>query len=147
MVMLALPYLHQLFDGRFPKASVDLFVTAELLGTVLGATVEEEVTIVAAVVAIVASTGGTTGVLLLLLAHTPSPVTEIQLPDCELHDISTRSDLSLEPTPSPHCFLYGEAVLLHSPYRKFPTFFTFRLSPSQGKTAVLISFLLFGKSC
>jgi hypothetical protein len=93
MVMLALPYLHQLFDRRCPKASVDLFVTAELLGTVLGATVEEEVTIVAAVAAIVASTGGTTGVLLLLLAHTPSPFPEIQLFDCELHDISTGSDL------------------------------------------------------
>jgi len=105
MVVLALPYLHQLFDGRCPKASEDLFVTAELLGTVLGSTIEE-VTVVAAVVATVAFTGGTTGVLLLLLlfAHTPSPVKEIQLSDCELHN-TTGSDLSLESTPSPGCFL------------------------------------------
>jgi hypothetical protein len=93
MVVLALPYLHQLFDGRCPKASEDLFVTPELLGTVLGSTVEEEVTVVAAVAPIVAFTGGTTGVLLLLFAHTPSPVTEIQLSDCELHNISAGSDL------------------------------------------------------
>jgi len=52
------------------------------------------VTVVAAVISIVAFTGGTTGVLLLLLlAHTPSPVTEIQLSDCVLHNISTGSDL------------------------------------------------------
>jgi hypothetical protein len=88
MVVLALPYLHQLLDGRCPKASEDLFVTAELLGTVLGSTVDDEVTVVAAVVVIVACTGGTTGVLLLLLAHTPSPVTEVQLSDCDLHNIS-----------------------------------------------------------
>jgi hypothetical protein len=94
MAAFALPYLHQLFDGRCPKASEDLFVTAELLGTVLGSTVEEEVTVVAAVVATAAFTGGTTGVLLLLLfAHAPSPVMEIQLPDCELHNTSTGSDL------------------------------------------------------
>ena len=93
MVTLALPYLHQLFDRRCPKASDDLLVTAELLCTLLGSTVEEEVTEVAAAVAIVAFTGGTTGVLLLLFAHTPSPVTEIQLSDCELHNISTGSDL------------------------------------------------------
>jgi hypothetical protein len=105
MVALALPYLHQLLDGRCPKASEDLFVTVELLGTVLGSTVEEEVTVVAAVVATAAFTGGTTGVLLLLLAHTPSPVTDIQLSDCELHNISTGSDLSLESTPSPRRFL------------------------------------------
>jgi len=91
MVVLALPYLHQLFDGRCPKASDDLLVTTELLGTVLGTTVEE-VTVVAAVVAF---TGGTTGVLLLLLAHTPSSVTEIQLSDCELHDKPTGSNLKL----------------------------------------------------
>jgi len=92
MVVLALPYLHQLLD-RCPKTPEDLFVTAELLGTVLGSTVDEEVTVVAAVVAIVAFTGGTTGVLLLLFAHTPSPVTEIELSDCELHNVSTGSDL------------------------------------------------------
>jgi hypothetical protein len=103
MVALALPYLHQLLD-RCPKAPVDLFVTAELLGTVLGSTVEE-VTVVAAVVATVAFTGGTTGVLLLLFARTPSPVTEIQLSDCELHNVSTGSDVSLECTPSLRCFL------------------------------------------
>ena len=94
MVALALPYLRQLLDRRCPKASEDLFETVELLGTVFGSTVEEEVTVVAAVISIVAFTGGTTGVLLLLLlAHTPSPVTEIQLSDCVLHNISTGSDL------------------------------------------------------
>jgi len=94
MVTLALPYPHQLLDTRCPKASEDLFVTAELLCTLLGSTVEEEATVVAAVVAIVAFTEGITGVLLLLLlAHTPSPVVEIQLSDCELHNTSTGSDL------------------------------------------------------
>jgi hypothetical protein len=94
MVALALPYPHQLLDTRCPKASEDLFVTAELLGTLLVSTVDEEATAVAAVVAIVAFTEGITGVLLLLLlASTPSPVMEIQLSDCEVHNISTGTDL------------------------------------------------------
>jgi hypothetical protein len=105
MVVLALPYLHQLLDGRCPIASADLFVTAELLGTVLGSTVVEEVTVVPEVVAIVAIVAGTTGVLLLLLAHTPSPAMAIQLSDCQLHNISTGPDLSFKSTPAPRCFL------------------------------------------
>jgi N-glycosylase/DNA lyase len=82
MLALARPYLHQLSEGRCPEVSEDPSLTAELLGTVLGSTAEE-VTVVA-VVPIVVFTGGTTGVLLLLLlllAHTPSPVVDIQLSD------------------------------------------------------------------
>jgi hypothetical protein len=75
VVALAPPYLHQLLEGRCAEASEDPSWTAELLGTVLGSTVEEVTVVV--VLAVVVFTGETTGVLLLLLAHTSSPVADL----------------------------------------------------------------------